>query len=221
MYKNGRVDSVWCSTLPKIRISSFLYEIQFHTTFIKAFFDVMRIFGSMEPQTVSTFPSFYIIILQIWESFEPPSSTLRGDRHMRSRTFFVRKFNFEQLLFKAFFDLTRIFGSVKHQTGPTFPFLYIIIFQRGESFEPPSSTLRGEIDIFARELFCMKFNFEQLLFKAFLMQFVFLAVSNTKMNLVTHFCTYHSIVITALKPVMSRRYINWHPLFVYIRVSTP
>ncbi len=34
MYKNGKVDSVWRSTLPKISIASFLYEIQFRTTFI-------------------------------------------------------------------------------------------------------------------------------------------------------------------------------------------
>ncbi len=46
--------------------------------------------------------------------------------------------------------------------------LYIIIFQRWESFTPTSSTMGGwgEIDTCARGLFCTKFNFEQLLFKA-------------------------------------------------------
>ncbi len=53
------------------------------------------------------------------------------------------------------------------------------------------------------------------------MQCIFLAASSPKMNLLSHFCSYNSIVITALKPVMSRRYANWVPLFVYIRVSTP
>ncbi len=37
--------------------------------------DAMRIFGSVEPQTESTFPFLYIIIFQKWESFEYPSST--------------------------------------------------------------------------------------------------------------------------------------------------
>ncbi len=51
------------------------------------FFDAMRIFGSVEPQSESTFPFFYITIFQRWVYFEPPSSTLGGDRHMRSWTF--------------------------------------------------------------------------------------------------------------------------------------
>ncbi len=47
----------------------------------------MRIFGCAESQTESTFPFFYLIIIQRWESFEPPSSTLGGDRRMPLRTF--------------------------------------------------------------------------------------------------------------------------------------
>ncbi len=73
------------------------------------------------------------------ESFEPPNSTPGEDRHMRSRTF-LYEFNFEQLSFKTFFDALRIFGMVEPQTESISPFLYIIIFQRWESFEPPSST---------------------------------------------------------------------------------
>ncbi len=53
----------------------------------EASFDAMRIFGNVVPQTVSTFPFLYIIIFQRGESFDPPSSTFEGDRHMRSRTF--------------------------------------------------------------------------------------------------------------------------------------
>ncbi len=41
-------------------------------------------------QTESTFPFLYIIIFQRWESFEPLSSTLGGDRHMRLRTFLYK-----------------------------------------------------------------------------------------------------------------------------------
>ncbi len=50
---------------------TFLCEIRYRTTF----FDALRIFGDVEPQTESTSPFLYIIIFQRWESFEPPSST--------------------------------------------------------------------------------------------------------------------------------------------------
>ncbi len=106
----------------------------------RTFFDVMHIFGGVESQTESTIPFLYIIILQRWKSFEPNSSAPVGDRHVRSQTFF-RKFKAKQLLFQTFFDVMRIFGSVEAQNESTFPFLYIIIFQKWESFEPPCSTL--------------------------------------------------------------------------------
>ncbi len=61
-----------------------LYRIQ---CLFEAFSHIMRIFGHVQPQSESTFPFLYIIIFQRWESFEPPSSTLWGDRHMRSWTF--------------------------------------------------------------------------------------------------------------------------------------
>ncbi len=47
---------------------------------------------------------------------------------IRAPGLFCTKFNFEQLIFKVFFDPMRIFGSVEPQTESTFPFLYIIIF---------------------------------------------------------------------------------------------
>ncbi len=47
----------------------------------------MRIFGSIKPQTVSTFPFLYIIIFQRGKSFDPPSSTPGRDRRMRSGSF--------------------------------------------------------------------------------------------------------------------------------------
>ncbi len=53
----------------------------------ESFFDAMCIFGSVEPQSEFTFPFIYIVIFQRWVYFEPPSSTLRGDRHMHSLTF--------------------------------------------------------------------------------------------------------------------------------------
>ncbi len=62
------------------------------------------------------------------KSLEPPSSTRGGDRHMRSGLFYT-KFNSEQLLFEAFFDVMRIFGCVELQSEFTFPLQYIIIFK--------------------------------------------------------------------------------------------
>ncbi len=43
--------------------------------------------------------------------FGASSSTPAGDRHMHPVTF-CTKFNSKQLLFEAFFDIMRIFGSV-------------------------------------------------------------------------------------------------------------
>ncbi len=47
--------------------------------------------------------------------------------------FFLREFNAEQLLFEAFSHIMRIFDNIEPQTESTFPFLYIIIFQRWQS----------------------------------------------------------------------------------------
>ncbi len=52
----------------------------------------------------------------------------KGEIDIWARELFCTKFNFEQLLFKAFFDAMRIFGGVEPQTEFTSPFLYIIIF---------------------------------------------------------------------------------------------
>ncbi len=79
---------------------------------------------------------------QRWESFKPPSTTRGGGwvTDICARRLFRTKFNFQQLLFKDFFDAMRILGGVEPRTEYTSPFFYIIIFQRWESLEPPSST---------------------------------------------------------------------------------
>ncbi len=106
------------------------------------------------------------------------------------RELFCTKLNFEQLLFKAFFDAIRIFGSVERepQTESTFPFLYIILFQRGQSLKLPSSTPGGDrhapTDFFVRSLM-----FNNFYLKHFWMRCVFLAVSSPKVNLLSNFCT--------------------------------
>ncbi len=71
----------------------------------------MRIFSSVESQKESNFPFLYIIRFQTYRSLEPPSSTRGRGRHMRSWTS-LYEIQFEQLLFKAFLDVVRIFGSI-------------------------------------------------------------------------------------------------------------
>ncbi len=66
---------------------TFLHEIQFRTTFIWSFFDVMRFFGSGESRSESNFSFLYIIRFQIYWPLGLLSSTRGGDRHMRLGTF--------------------------------------------------------------------------------------------------------------------------------------
>ncbi len=94
-------------------------------------FDAMCIFGSVEPETESTFPFLYIIIFQKWESSspliefrtKPPSCALGGDKHTPSQTFLYES-QWRTKLFKyCFFHAMRIFGSIEPQTESIFLFL--------------------------------------------------------------------------------------------------
>ncbi len=62
----------------KVISCSFLFE---------SFFNVMCIFGSVELQIECNLQFWYNIIFQRYQSFESSSSTLRGNRYMRSRAF--------------------------------------------------------------------------------------------------------------------------------------
>ncbi len=64
------------------------------------------------------------------------------------------KFNFEQLLLKAFFDVIHILGGVEPQTESTSLFLYIIIFQRWESSEPSGSIPGGDRHMRSQTFLC-------------------------------------------------------------------
>ncbi len=109
----------------------------------QSFFDVVHLFGSVEPQTESTFPFLHIIIFQRWLSFEP-LAPLWGEIDYASR-FFCTKFNAEQFLFQTFFDAVHIFGCVEPLSEFTLLFLYIVFFfQIGESVKQPSSTPGGD-----------------------------------------------------------------------------
>ncbi len=55
------------------------------TLLFETFFDVMRIFSSIQPKSECNLPFPYGIIFQTCQYFEPPCSTLGGDKHMRPR----------------------------------------------------------------------------------------------------------------------------------------
>ncbi len=80
------------------------------------------------------------------------------------RGLFCTKFNSKRLLFEAFFDVMRIFGSIEPQSD-SFPFCILKDFKHIDLLSP-LAPLVGQIIIYACGLFCMKFNSEQLLFEA-------------------------------------------------------
>ncbi len=58
-----------------------------HKLLFEGFFDIMRIFGSIPPESESTFPFQYNIIFETYQYFESHNSTPGGDRHVRPLTF--------------------------------------------------------------------------------------------------------------------------------------
>ncbi len=66
---------------------------------------------------------------------------------------FYRKFNFQQLLFEAFFDIIGNFVSVEPWNESTFLFQYIKIFETMQSLKPPSSTPEGDRHVCSRSFF--------------------------------------------------------------------
>ncbi len=62
----------------------------------------MRIFGIVEPQIECILPFLKNIIFQPHQSFESPSSTLEGDRQMRSWTY-LYKIQFQTTFIQTFF----------------------------------------------------------------------------------------------------------------------
>ncbi len=64
-------------------------------------------------------------IFQTWSPLAPLMEEIDICEYWSS----CRKFHSQQLLFKAFFDIIDIFGTVEPYSEFTFPFQYIIIFQ--------------------------------------------------------------------------------------------
>ncbi len=122
---------------------AFLCEIQFWTTFIKLFL-IRCVFLAASSPKLYLLSHFCILLFSKKENLSIPLAPLRGEIDICAWVLFCTKFNFEQLLFKALFYATRLFGSVKPQTSCTFQLLYIIVFPRWEPFNPPSSILGGD-----------------------------------------------------------------------------
>ncbi len=90
-----------------------------------------------EIQSESTLLFFYIIIYQRCVSFEPPSSTLGEDRHMRSRTF-LYEIQFRITFFWTFFWYDGYFWQHRAPKWIYFSFFYIKYFKNAYISSPLS-----------------------------------------------------------------------------------
>ncbi len=93
------------------------------------FLDVMRIFGSVEPQSESNFPFLYKI-QNILIFGDPYLHSLR-EIDMCAQWLFCTKCNAQILLFEQFFNIISNFGSVRPENESTFPSQYNIISTPG------------------------------------------------------------------------------------------
>ncbi len=138
MYYNGKVCSLWDSTPPKIRIimkkasNKSCSELNFTQKSPRA-----RMSISPMSERGSKDQLLYIIRFQTYWSLES-LAPLMGEIDIWARWLFCVKFNSEQHLFEAFFDVMCIFGSVEPHCEFNFPLLYIIRFQTYWSIEPLS-----------------------------------------------------------------------------------
>ncbi len=141
---------------PKFDAEKLLFE---------TFYGIMRIFGSVHPESECNFPFLYNLIFKPYH-ISRPLATLRGKIDICPRALSCPKFDAEKLLFEAFFGIMLIFASVQSKSECNFPFLYNLIFQPYH-LSSPLALLQGEIDICPHRLFCLKFDAEKLLFEAF------------------------------------------------------
>ncbi len=141
MYRNGKLDSLWGSVMPKIRNTSKKASNRScsELNFIQKSF---RAHMSISPRSGAwgfSISVYYKIsnVLILWS----PSVALVGEIDICAHGHFCTKFNSKQLLFEPFFDVMRIFGGIEPQSESDFPYLYKI--SNTLIFGTPSST-RGE-----------------------------------------------------------------------------
>ncbi len=159
LYRNGKVNSLSGSTLPKIHIiwenasnksCRALNSVQ-KSQRARTFIIPKR--GARGLQRLTPLKYCNVSKLTI---FGAPSSTY-GKIDACSHWLFCTEFNARQLLFEAFSQIMRIFDSIEPESESTFPFQYNIIFETNQSLENLAPRLR-EIDMCAHSLFCTQFN---------------------------------------------------------------
>ncbi len=101
-----------------------------------------------------------------WQSLETPSSTPGWDRHERQLNF-LWKIELSTTFTRNVFWFNRYFLQHSVLKWIYFPNQCIIIFWTWQRLKPLASLL-GKTDICVHQVFCSKFNAQQLLFKAFL-----------------------------------------------------
>ncbi len=79
--------------------------------------------------------------------------------------------------------LERSACSKYYSVGKTLPKIHIAS-KKGKNLSSPVAPLLWQIDRYARELFCVKFNFEPLYWKRFLIRCVFLAMLSPTLNVI-------------------------------------
>ncbi len=100
---------------------------------------------------------------------------------------FCTKLNSEQFLFKAFFNIMQIFGSVEPLSKSIFLFQHMIIFQRWQSSVFVASQLHSCGRYALIEFFIQNLMLNNFYLKHFLIQCIFLAALSPKVNLLSHF----------------------------------
>ncbi len=95
-----------------------------------------------------------------------PQAPLVGEIDICAPRLFCMKFNSEQFLFEASFDVMGIFGSMRPK-GNLISHFYTLYDFKYTDLWSPLAPLVEEIDISAPGIFCPKFNPEQLLFEVF------------------------------------------------------
>ncbi len=119
---------------------------------------------------------------------KPLSSTPGGKQTYVLTDFFVRNSIPNNFYWKLFLMYCVFLASLSPKVNLISHFCTLEDFKLTDLWRP-LAPLMEEMDICARELFCSKFNSEQLLFEAFLIYCVFLASLSPKVNLISHFCT--------------------------------
>ncbi len=128
MYRNVKLDSLWGSMLPKIRITSkkglnkSCSELNFVPKSPRVHMSISPTCGVWGLQKSVHLKSYNV---QKWKS---PLAPIVGETDICAHWLFCTEFISEELSFEVFFDVMRIFGSIVPQSESNFPFLYIIKF---------------------------------------------------------------------------------------------